>query len=65
MKFQIKHEIKGRIRIHAAQTRMTFAQADTLQYYLTGYDFIKNSGREMNRFYWDKLMDQVILHYGT
>ena len=28
-------------------------------------DFIKNSGREMNRFYWDKLMDQVILHYGT
>ena len=86
---------------------MTFAQADTLQYYLTGYDFIqnvkiqertcdaticfqgdredvihalrrfsyerievpedfiKNSGREMNRFYWDKLMDQVILHYGT
>lgn len=107
MKFQIKHEIKGRIRIHVIQTRMTFAQADTLQYYLTGYDFIqnvkiqertcdatirfqgdredvihalrrfsyerievpedfiKNSGREMNRFYWDKLMDQVILHYGT
>lgn len=107
MKFQIKHEIKGRIRIHVIQKRMTFAQADTLQYYLTGYDFIqnvkiqertcdatirfqgdredvihalrrfsyerievpedfiKNSGREMNRFYWDKLMDQVILHYGT
>ena len=107
MKFQIKHEIKGRIRIHVLQKRMTFAQADTLQYYLTGYDFIqnvkiqertcdvtirfqgdredvihalrrfsyerievpedfiKNSGREMNRFYWDKLMDQVILHYGT
>ena len=107
MKFQIKHEIKGRIRIHAAQKRMTFAQADTLQYYLTGYDFvqnvkirertcditisfsgdredvihvlrrfsyerieapeefIKNSGREMNRFYWDKLVNQAILHYGT
>lgn len=107
MKFQIKHEIKGRIRIHVIQKRMTFAQADTLQYYLTGYDFIqnvkiqertcdvtirfqgdredvihalrrfsyerievpedfiKNSGREMNHFYWDKLMDQVILHYGT
>ena len=42
MKFQIKHEIKGRIRIHAAQKRMTFAQADTLQYYLTGYDFVQN-----------------------
>ena len=42
MKFQIKHEIKGRIRIHVIQKRMTFAQADTLQYYLTGYDFIQN-----------------------
>ena len=42
MKFQIKHEIKGRLRIHVIQKRMTFAQADTLQYYLTGYDFIQN-----------------------
>ena len=34
MKFQIKHETKGRMRIHMVQTRMTYAQADTLLYYL-------------------------------
>ena len=34
MKFMIKHESKGRIRIHAVQYRMTYAQADTLLYYL-------------------------------
>ena len=35
MKFSIKHEIKGRIRVHMNQKRMTFRQADILQYYLT------------------------------
>ena len=34
MKFAIKHEIKGRIRIHFAQKHMTYRQADILQYYL-------------------------------
>ena len=34
MKFAIKHEIKGRIRIHLAQKHMTYRQADILQYYL-------------------------------
>ena len=34
MKFIIKHESKGRIRIHAVQYRMTYVQADTLLYYL-------------------------------
>lgn len=34
MKFQILHEIKGRMRIHIAQKKMTDEQADTLQYYL-------------------------------
>lgn len=34
MKFVIKHEIKGRIRIHLAQPRMTYEQADILLYYL-------------------------------
>ena len=28
MKFAIKHEIKGRIRIHLAQKHMTYRQAD-------------------------------------
>lgn len=34
MRFQIKHEIKGRIRIRLLQGRMTDTQADTLQYAL-------------------------------
>ena len=34
MKFAIKHEIKGRIRIHLAQKHMTYRQADILQCYL-------------------------------
>ena len=34
MKFQIKHEIKGRMRVHMAQKRMSYEQADTLLYYL-------------------------------
>lgn len=37
MKFAIKHEIKGRIRIHLAQKRMTYRQADILQCYLEDY----------------------------
>ena len=36
MRFQIKHEIEGRLRVHMMQNRMTFAEADTLQYYLEG-----------------------------
>ncbi len=35
MKFVIKHDIKGRLRVHANQNRMSFAQADTLEYYLS------------------------------
>lgn len=34
MKFIIKHEIEGRIRIHVIQGRMTCREADTLYYYL-------------------------------
>ena len=29
MKFVVKHEIKGRIRVHVCQKRMTFEEADT------------------------------------
>ncbi len=35
MKFIIKHDIKGRIRVQVMQKEMTCEQADTLQYYLT------------------------------
>lgn len=34
MKFVIKHEIRGRIRIHVAQKRMSCREADMLEYYL-------------------------------
>ena len=34
MRFRIVHEIRGRIRIHIEQKRMSFEEADTLQYYL-------------------------------
>ena len=34
MKFWIKHEIHGRVRVHLAMKRCSLEQADTLQYYL-------------------------------
>ena len=107
MKFKIEHEIKGRIRIHVIQNRMSFEQADMLQYYLDEQemvlsakikertqditvcyqgereelldilkkfsyekvelpqDYCKNSGREMSREYWDRLVNQTVLHFGN
>ncbi len=38
MKFQIRHEIRGRLRIHMEQSRMTFEQADTLHYAIQKMD---------------------------
>lgn len=35
MRFLIKHEIKGRLRIHILQKHMTYGEADTLLYYLS------------------------------
>lgn len=106
MKFIIKHEIKGRMRVHFVQNKMTFQEADTLQYYLTNLsqvktatvyertadasiqfdgsredliielkryhcrdvrvpeEIIENSGRELNAKYKEKLILQVLLHYG-
>ena len=34
MKFIIRHDIKGRLRVHLMQESMTYRQADTLAYYL-------------------------------
>ncbi len=107
MRFVIKHEIRGRIRIHVLQSRMTDEQADTLQYYLSRQKFVtavkvqermqdavicyvgnreemiqvlqkfqyeqvevpdvflQNSGRALNRQYWDKLVNKVVLHTGN
>lgn len=35
MKFKIKHEIKGRLRVHVEQKQMSCRQADILTYYFT------------------------------
>lgn len=40
MNFEIKHEIKNRIRVHFEMNRMSFRQADTVEYYLSGFDCI-------------------------
>ena len=34
MRFKIKHEIEGRMRVHFLGSTMTYRQADTLLYYL-------------------------------
>ena len=102
MRFRIMHEIKGRMRIHVSQKRMSYEEADTLQYYLESQDNIlsakvyernqdvaicyqgsrdqvvallqrfqyekvqvpdtvlANSGREMNRESWDKLVGSIV-----
>ncbi|MBN7773218.1 heavy metal translocating P-type ATPase [Clostridium aminobutyricum] len=104
MKFIIKHQIKGRFRIHLLQNKMSYEEADILSYYLNGiktvtsvkvyertvdvaihfvgdsgillealaafrYEDVKmpegsleTSGRELNAFYQDKLMDKIINH---
>nr|MCR5835030.1 HAD-IC family P-type ATPase [Lachnospiraceae bacterium] len=35
MRYVIKHEIKGRIRVHLNQSKMTYEQADTLDFYFS------------------------------
>ena len=107
MRFVIKHEIKGRLRIHILQGGMSFRQADMMEYYLSNCKcvtsvkvnerlqdavvcyvgnreemietlrhfsyqkvdvpetFLQNSGRELNRTYWDKLVNKVVLRMGS
>jgi heavy metal translocating P-type ATPase len=107
MRFIIKHEIRGRIRIHILQSRMSFEQADILQYYLDAKEqvinakiqertadvtvsyqgsreeilsvleaftyeraqvpevYLKNSGRQMNREYWDRLVNKTVIYFGN
>ena len=107
MKFIIKHEIRGRMRVHLLQNHMTFEQADTLLYYLSSqklvtgvkvrektqdatinfvgdreeviralkvfhYEtakvpetYLKNSGRELQNEYWEKLVNKVVMRMGS
>lgn len=106
MKLQIKHKGKNRIRIHLNKSRMSYEEADRLQYWLeqqpnvvsaTVYErtcdavikyesnikdvlntieevkfseiqapeeVIENSGRALNAEYKEKIICQVMIHYG-
>ena len=58
MKFIIKHETKGRMRIQAVQNRMSYAQADTLLYFL-------HSRKEVTfAKVYDRTCDAVISYVG-
>lgn len=43
MKFVIKHEIKGRIRIHLCQNHMTIRQADLLAWFLSNQPMVEEA----------------------
>ena len=43
MRFQILHEIKGRMRLHIIQKRMTDVEADILEYYLNQCEEISSA----------------------
>ena len=58
MKFIIKHEIRGRIRIHAAQSRMSAVQADTLAYYVGKLEGVTSVKVQ------ERVQDAVICHTG-
>lgn len=106
MKFVIKHEIRGRIRVHFSCKRMTCQEADVLQYYLEQQKMVisasvqhrtqdaaicyngsreellsalksfcfetaeapenvlHSSGRALNEEYKEKLIGQIVWHYG-
>ena len=38
MRFKIEHEIRGRVRLHICQKRMTYMQADQMEYFLNQLD---------------------------
>ena len=106
MKIKILHEIKGRLRVHVSHEKMSFREADILEYYLTSHEAVLSakvyertsdvavsykgdrgeiirlltafsfeqaeapeevlqySSRAVNREYWDKLVNQVVVRYG-
>jgi len=58
LKFYIKHESRGRIRIHLAQKRMSSVQAETLLYYLQNQDQVSFAK------VYDRTGDAVICYEG-
>lgn len=59
MKFVIKHEIRGRMRIHLMQYRMSYAQADTLLY------FLQNDAQVTKAKVYERTQDAVIFYIGS
>ena len=59
MKFKIKHEIRGRIRIHMEQKRMTHEQADILLFYLQNIDGVFRAD------VYDRTVDATIHYKGN
>ncbi len=59
MKFVIKHEIRGRMRIHLMQYRMSYAQADTLLY------FLQNDAQVTKAKVYERTQDAVIFYTGS
>lgn len=57
MRFEIKHELRGRLRIHLPMKKMTFREADTFEYYLNGFDEIG----EVKVY--ERTADAVIFYY--
>ena len=58
MKFQILHEIKGRMRIHLVQKKMADEQADALCYYLGQWENVENIK------VYERTQDMVIRYHG-
>ncbi len=58
MKFIIRHEVRGRIRVHMVLKRMTYEEADTLLYYLQS-----QPGVSQAKVY-ERTMDAVVCYTG-
>ena len=56
MKFIIKHEIPGRIRVHMVQPKMTFEEADILLYYLVNLENVTKAK------VYERIQDAVIYY---
>ena len=59
MKFYIKHETRGRLRIQLAQKRMSYNQADTLLYYLENLDGVASAK------VYERTCDAVVNYQGS
>lgn len=59
MKFIVKHEINGRLRIHVVQKMMTYTEADTLSW------FLSNQKNVTDVKVYERTADAVICFVGT